>query len=222
MSSAEAYPSDGLERADDTGASRRSTGVREIASAIALTALDMLSAIRTQRLAVARRSRAPLTASIVIARPPVEVYAFVRQLSQLPLVMDHLLSVRESDEVWSHWVARLPTGTVAWDVKLIEDLPGTLIEWRSVKGSVLELHGRAIFLAVREGATELRLELAVGAASHHRGRALATVFTAAQLTEDLRRLKRVLEEPGHASDAVAAPPPRPTAGAPQYRHGGAP
>jgi uncharacterized membrane protein len=173
-------------------AHRTGVGVRDLAAAAGLTALDVVSRLRSQR---AAKPQPAVVASVIVRKPRAEVYAFYRKLSQLPLVMDHLVSVREADAQWSHWVARVPTGTIAWDVKLADDVPGELIAWRSVKGSVIALRGKVTFADAPGSATEVRVELQLGAPMTRQGRVLAKLFSAPQLAADLRRLKLVLEDP---------------------------
>jgi uncharacterized membrane protein len=179
--------------------------MRDLAAAAGMTAFDVVTAIRGRRIAASDRAQPPVSSSVVIRKPRAEVYAFYRKLAQLPLFMDLLVSVREVDDRWSHWVARLPSGTVAWDVKITDDLPGELLEWRSVKGSVIKLRGQAVFTDLPGGATEVRIELRTGAPSTRQGRKLARLFSASQLASDLRRLKLVLEDPDDLITADVAP-----------------
>ena len=48
--------------------------------------------------------------SVTIQRSPDELFTFWRQLENLPRVMKHLISVRQTDGNRSHWVARGPFG----------------------------------------------------------------------------------------------------------------
>lgn len=196
--------------------SRALTGARELAVAAGDTALDVVSAIRGLRARRAadrasERSR-PIVAALTVHRPPAEVYAYYRDFTQLPTFMEHLISVRQVDPSWSHWIAALPTGTVAWDVKVIDDVPGELVAWRSVKGSVLDLRARVTFGEALGGdATDLRVELRVGDTRTRRGRTLARLFTATEVEADLRRLKHLVE--------AGAQLARSTAPASERRHG---
>jgi uncharacterized membrane protein len=171
----------------------RPVGVRDLAEATWMTALDVVSAIRTKRKARDRASQ-PVSASVTIHAPPAAVYAAYRELSELPAFMDYLMSVREADRRWSHWVARLPSGTIAWDVKITDDRPGELIAWRSVTGSVIDVRSRVSFAAILGGeATLVRIEIRLGAIATRRARGLARLFAAPQIGHDLRRFKTLLE-----------------------------
>lgn len=132
--------------------------------------------------------------SLKIHRPPGEVYAFYRRLSQLPLFMNHLALVREADDTYAHWVARLPGGTVAWDTKITEDRPGEAITWRSVEGSLIKTRGRVTFASTSErDVTEVRVELSLDSRGNKPSKRIAALFTAAQIEVDLRGLKHVSE-----------------------------
>jgi uncharacterized membrane protein len=184
----------------------RPLGVRDLAQVTWMTALDIVSAIRTKRAKARDRASPSVTASATIDASPAVVHATYRQLSELPAFMDYLMSVREADDRWSHWVARLPSGTIAWDVKITDDCPGELIAWRSVKGSVIDVRGRVSFAALQGGeATEIRIEIRLGAITTRRARGLAVMFSASQIERDLRRLKYLVEA-SHATPEDAAGP----------------
>src|SRR5205085_1495875 len=71
---------------------------------------------------------------IVIERSPQELYEFWRKLENLPRVMRHLLSVQETPNGRSHWVAKAPAGTIVeWDARIINDIPNELIAWQSLE-----------------------------------------------------------------------------------------
>jgi uncharacterized membrane protein len=133
--------------------------------------------------------------AVTINKPPGEVYAFYRKLSQLPLFMDYLASVQETGPRTSHWVARLPVGgTVAWDAEIVEDRPGKLIAWKSVPGSPIALRGRVTFARTPgRNMTEVRVEMQLGVDGIHPSTVLAKLFARPQVKGDLRRLKQVIE-----------------------------
>lgn len=158
-----------------------------------MAAVDVIAARRTQR--AHDEANRPVICSTTINRPPTEVYAFFRRLSQLPLFMDYLESVREADATYSHWVANLPRGrTISWDVKIIEDRPGEVIAWRSVEGSLFKTRGRVTFARTPgRNMTEVRVEMQLGFVGTRPSASVAKFFTRAQIQGDLRRLAHVLE-----------------------------
>jgi uncharacterized membrane protein len=153
-------------------------------------------------------SQRSASSSLTIQKPPAEVYAFYRKLSQLSHFVNYLALVREADANYSHWVANLPGGgTIAWDTKIIEDRPGELIAWRSVEGSLIKTRGRVTFTSTPEpGATEVRVEMQLESLGDKPSKRVETFFTAAQIQGDLARLKQVLESPSPLPVATTAMP----------------
>lgn len=181
--------------------SRVAGGALDLALRGAVATSQLRDAIAARR--ANARGAAPVVASIAIDRSPEQIYRFYRRPSQLPRVIDYLHSVREADETYSHWVAKLPGGgTLAWDAKITEDRPGELIAWRSVEGSLIDLHGRVTFARIPGGTmTEVRVEIQLGLGTRASAR-VATLFTRAQIASDLQRLKQLLE----SSDVLYADP----------------
>jgi uncharacterized membrane protein len=164
------------------------------AAAVAgVTALDVMAARRTQR--AYDEANLPAIYAITINRPPADVYAFFRKLSQLPRFMDYLAAVTERDGKLSHWVAKLPMGgTLSWDARITEDRPGELIAWLSVEGSLIQTRGRVTFAKTPgRNMTEVRVEMQLGFLGTKPSTAMARLFGRAQIKGDLRRLKQVLE-----------------------------
>jgi uncharacterized membrane protein len=200
------------------GAAFKRTSTPRIAGAIAavagVTALDVIAGTRTQR--SFQRANRPVVYSVTINKPPEEVYAFFRKFSQLPQFMNYLESVREIDARRSHWVARLPIGTVAWDAEITEDIPGQLIAWQSVEYSTVNTRGRVTFTrAPARNMTEVRVEMQLGFLGTEPSATLAKFFSKPQIKGDLRRFKQVMEigEVLHSDASVhrrphAAQPPR--------------
>lgn len=136
--------------------------------------------------------------AVTIARPPVEVYAFWRQIENLPLFMENIVSVSERGGGQSRWVARGPAGeTWEWDAEILEDRPGELLVWRSLPGSEVHHHGAVRFLAAPAGrGTEVRVGIEFLPPGGLAGRVIARLtrrLPERQVQEDLRRLKQVME-----------------------------
>lgn len=164
-----------------------------IAAVAGVSALDTIAARRSQR-AYAEANQ-PVVFAVTINKPPAEVHAFFRQLSQLPLFMDYLDSVQEVDKTRSHWVARLPIGgTISWDARITEDRPGEVLAWQSVEGALINVRGRVTFAkAPGRNMTEVRVEMQLGFLGTRPSTSVAKLFTRSQIKGDLRRLKQVLE-----------------------------
>jgi uncharacterized membrane protein len=153
--------------------------------------------------ALGREKTAPLARgmlvrqSVTIWKPAGEVYAYFRDLDNLPRFMAHLESVVETGST-SHWCARGPLGArVEWDAELIEDSPGERIAWRSLAGADVSNRGRVDFRAAPGGrGTEVIVELSYEPPAGAVGVAIAKLFgkePAQEISADLRRLKQVLE-----------------------------
>ena len=138
------------------------------------------------------------TNSTTINLPREQVFTFWRDLSNLPKVMHHLVSVTQNGEKSSHWVAEGPGGRrMEWDAEIINEIPNELLAWRSLPGSQVDSAGSVRFKdAPRGRGTEIRVELQYNPPGGFLGAAVAKLFgrdPQAEIEEDLYRLKQFLE-----------------------------
>jgi uncharacterized membrane protein len=136
--------------------------------------------------------------SVTINRSVSDVYQFWRDLANLPRFMAHVESVTVAGGSRSHWVVKGPAGkNVEWDAEIVEERPGELIAWRSLPGGTITNGGSVRFTqAPADRGTEIHVQLEYEAAAGKAGELIATLFgeePKQQLTDDLRRLKQVLE-----------------------------
>jgi uncharacterized membrane protein len=135
---------------------------------------------------------------ITIYRPIDEVYNYWRNLENLPQFMEHLDDVRTLDSARSRWVAIGPLGVrVAWDAEIINDIPPTLISWKSVGDADVVSAGSVRFKAVGEHATELSVRLQYDPPAGRVGATIAWLLgddPQHQIAQDLRRFKQILEK----------------------------
>ena len=135
---------------------------------------------------------------ITVARPPAEVYAFWRDLENLPHFMSHLAWVRPLDQRRSRWAARGPAGlNLEWEAAITSDRPGRLIAWHSEPGAWLETWGAIRFQRKRgDRGTKVHLSMYYLLPGGPLGTALARLLgqqPEEQVTEGLQHLKEVLE-----------------------------
>lgn len=136
--------------------------------------------------------------SITIDKPIGEMYAFWRELENLPKFMRHLESVRVLDDRRSHWVAKAPAGMrVEWDAEINNEVPNQVIGWRSLPGADVVSAGSVNFdEAGAERGTRVTVHLQYDPPGGKLGGWFATLFgeePSQQIREDLRQLKRLLE-----------------------------
>lgn len=139
-----------------------------------------------------------VTKAITVARPRSEVYRFWRDFENLPRFMRNLESVANTGGGRSHWVAKSIGGrAVEWDAELVEDRLNERIAWRTAgAGDDVRHVGAVSFLPVGDGATDVQVDLTYDAPGGKLGATIAKLFgeePGQQITEDLRRFKRVLE-----------------------------
>ncbi|WP_410612424.1 SRPBCC family protein [Amycolatopsis sp. lyj-109] len=188
---------------------RRRRRLAGVTGAIAgITALDLLTAVRATRAEHTDSARAArsarkgesvdLTATTTIRKSPPEVFAFWRDLENLPAFMAHLEQVRVTGDRTSHWAAGAPFGKdVEWDAEITEETPGERIAWRSTGEAAVPNAGTVWFTPAPDGeSTEVHVVLAYEIPGGALGKAVAKYFGEEphqQLDDDLRRLKQVLE-----------------------------
>ena len=153
---------------------------------------------------------------ITVERPRDQVYAFWRNLTQLPQFMDHLASVQGDTEGVTHWRAKGPAGSVEWDAEMVEDKPNELISWRSLEGSDVRNSGAVRFFDVGSGATEVAVDLSYDPPLGRLGNLVASLLGESpekEIGADLKRFKEIMES-GQA-DISGAPAPTVPADAPR-------
>lgn len=83
----------------------------------------------------------------IISRPVSEVYAFWRDLENLPKFMTHLESVEPINYTTSKWTAKGPAGIgkLTWKAEIIRDEKERFISWNSLPDSNIKNTGKVVF-----------------------------------------------------------------------------
>lgn len=144
--------------------------------------------------------------SVTIERPREELYAYWRQLDNLPRIMQHLESVTVLDEKRSRWKAKAPAGqTVEWDAIINHEEPNVRIGWKSEGNATVPNAGSVRFADAPGGrGTEVHVTLEYDPPAGRVGRLVARLFGEepdVQVREDLRRFKSIMEA-GEAPTSV--------------------
>ncbi|MFG3555734.1 SRPBCC family protein [Micromonospora sp. NPDC047557] len=175
---------------------------------VGITVVDLLTAVQATRAkrsgsapagrGVRRGGPMELTATTTIRKPPPKVYAFWRDLDNLPTFMAHLEEIRSTGNRTSHWSASAPFGkNVEWDAEIVDDSPGEKIAWRSTGNADVPNAGTVRFVPAPDGvSTEVHVVMSYDIPGGAIGKAIARYFGEEphqQLDDDLRRLKQVLE-----------------------------
>lgn len=172
---------------------------RTVAATVAvagIAAVDVYAATRS-----ASSSKEPavdLTAATTVLAPPEEVYAFWRELENLPTFMAHVDRIETTGERTSRWTASAPFGrTVEWEAQIVEERPGELLAWRSLDGADVPNEGSVRFArAPGDRGTEVHVSIRYDLPAGPVGKAVARYFGEdphQQVDDDLRRFKQVLE-----------------------------
>lgn len=137
--------------------------------------------------------------SLTVEQPRDEVYAFWRQIENLPRFMEHLSEVRDLGGGRSHWVAPVPGGfgQIEWDAEIVDEEDGRRVAWRSVEGADIANAGDVRFEdAPGKRGTDIHAKITYRPPAGEVGRAATKLFNPAfrqMVKEDVRRFKHIAE-----------------------------
>jgi len=136
--------------------------------------------------------------AVTINREPADLYAYWRDFSNLPEIMDNLVSVTVLDDQRSEWIAKGPGGSeVKWTARVTEDIAGAFIAWRSDDDADVYNEGRISFSPAQGNrGTVVTALMAYDPPAGFIGRMVAKVLQRepeVQLRRDLRRFKQLME-----------------------------
>ncbi|WP_432221088.1 SRPBCC family protein [Flavobacterium sp. TMP13] len=137
----------------------------------------------------------------IVNRPILQVYAFWRNLENLPKFMNHLESVTAIDTKRSEWTAKGPfgVGTVTWKAEIVKDEKDKFLSWKSLPGSTIENFGKVGFKPIGQ-ATEIDVTISykapLGIAGEQGAKLLNPIFEK-MVQDDIENLKSYMESGQH-------------------------
>lgn len=136
--------------------------------------------------------------NLKINKPKEEVYAFWRKLDNLPLFMQHLESVKVTDQIHSEWKAKLPggVGNLTWKSEIVKDIPNQHIGWHSLADAPIENKGNVKFIDSGNNESEAHIAISYIVPGGIVGKGLGQLFSPLFeeiVTEDVNNLKDYLE-----------------------------
>lgn len=156
--------------------------------------------------------------SLIVNKPKDEVYAFWRNLENLPLFMKHISNVTEIDNKHSHWEAVIPgnIGKIKWNAEIVKEEPGYLIGWQSIPNSTINNAGKVVFNDALGGkGTELEVVITYNPPAGEIGsgvaKALNPVFEKV-IRQDVMNFKDYIENKYTAADTLVTGTVAPTMG----------
>lgn len=136
--------------------------------------------------------------AITIRKPAGELYSFWRDVTNLPKVIKHPVTITATSRDESHWSVSAPgKRQVEWDAVVINDEPDRLIAWRSRDGAEVDNAGTVRFEeAPGDEGTEVTVALQYDPPAGKLG-AIVAKFTrdsaSSQVYDALRRFKALME-----------------------------
>lgn len=141
--------------------------------------------------------RALTARAVTINRPADELYAYFRNLTNLPTFMENVVRVDDLGGDRSHWVVKAPAGkTVEWDAAIVDDVPGRSLTWRSEEDAEVANSGKIEFVDAGARGTVVTATISYDPPAGTVGKIIAKLFQrepAIQARRDLRRFKQLME-----------------------------
>lgn len=148
--------------------------------------------------------------AVTINKPRSELFAYWRDLSNLPAFMDNVERIDVIDDRRSHWVVKAPAGkTVEWDAVITEEVQDEVIAWASTDDADVPNSGRIDFRDATGGrGTVVTATILYDPPAGMIGKVVAKLFQrepAIQARRDLRRFKQLMETGEIATSARNRP-----------------
>lgn len=153
--------------------------------------------------------------TVRIDSPVEQVYAYWRNLENMPQWMSHVREVGYLGGDRYHWVVDGPAGKPAeWDAELLNVVENREMTWRSVEGSQVETTGRVRFEPDGAG-TRVHVQMRYAPPGGVIGHMVAKAFGVdpkSEMDDDLARMKNAVETGRPPRDAAAQRQSRPIGG----------
>lgn len=152
---------------------------------------------------VSPKSIIEVKTSVLIKKPKEELYAYWRNLENLPDFMSHLKLVNEIDEKRSLWVAEGPggLGRIEWEAEITWEQENSILAWRSLPDSEIENSGEVRFEPVGSKKTIVETTINYRPPAGKAGGVAAQLLNPAfkkVLENDLKEFKNIMEKGGRA------------------------
>lgn len=135
--------------------------------------------------------------SLAVNAPRAEVYAYWRQLDNLPAFMGHLHDVEVQDSTHSHWTVKLVSDfTLEWDAEIVEEKENEFFGWRSLEGASVANAGKIRFKDNEEGGTNIFVTISYRPPAGYAGAGLARLLNPAfakLVRHDVKNFKHHME-----------------------------
>lgn len=141
-----------------------------------------------------------ITESITVNVPREKVYAFWRELSNLPKFMTHLKEVNEQNETESHWIANVPSNLLelSWNAEITHEDKGKYLGWQSTAGSMVDNAGKVTFTdTLNNIGTDIHVEINYFPPAGSVGRGIASLFNGVfekMIRKDIQNFKSYVEQ----------------------------
>jgi len=141
-----------------------------------------------------------ISETITVNAPREKVYAFWRNLSNLPKFMTHLIEVTELSQSRSTWTANTPGKMVAlkWNAEITHEEQGSYLGWQSTDGSMVENAGKVEFSdTLNQLGTELNIQISYFPPAGSVGRGIASLFNGVfekMILQDIKNFKHYAEQ----------------------------
>ncbi|OYU81261.1 MAG: cyclase [Flavobacterium sp. BFFFF1] len=149
-----------------------------------------------------KTSNINIRTSMSIDKPVSEVYAFWRNLENLPRFMKHLETVKEINKTTSHWCVKVPGGIghISWTANILMDEKDEMLSWKSVPGSTIDNGGKIVFTENGRGGTDLDINISYHAPLGIAGDVAAKLlngFFERMVHTDIENVKSYMESGQH-------------------------
>ena len=143
-----------------------------------------------------------LSSKVTINKPREELYAYWRNLENLPNFMSHLEEVEELDTKRSRWSAEIPggVGNIEWEAEIIQERENSFLSWRSLPGAQIENAGEVRFEDAPGGkGTTVETTISYSPPAGEAGGVAAKLLNPAfekVVKNDLKQFKKFMEKGG--------------------------
>lgn len=162
-----------------------------------------------KRAAYDKKAIVDINTTLKVKRPKEELYAYWRNLENLPNFMSHIGDVQELSDKKSEWTAEVPggLGTIEWEAEIIWEQKNHSIAWKSLPDSEIENSGEVRFHDAGNGKStivEARISYrpTAGKAGGLAAKLLNPAFKKV-VENDLKEFKNLMEKGGGAKHSNA-------------------